>query len=132
MTLKPVSIAQFRREWSFYRECLEKIKAIRGGSWRPEDVYAAVVNREAYPWTFPEGFMILKPIQDDYDGTPILLIWIAWGESTEHLLEKYREQTLEIARADGFERIQFYRAPKGVVEGWRGIRKAYTIYELDV
>lgn len=128
LLLRPANI---RAHWPFVREGIEKTKALRGGTYRPEDVYAACVNREAFLYLADEGFVILKPIMDDYSLERILLVWLVWGAGDADLIAKYQAHIVAIAKAEAFDRIQFYRHAKGSVEsgGWT---KRYTIYEMDL
>lgn len=128
MKLKP---AYIRSAWPFVREGLDEVKALRGGTWRNEDVYAAVVNRDAHLWTCDDGFVIFKPIVDDYSGEKILLVWLAWGKSKSDLIAEYQDQIVEIAKDQQFDKLQFYRNAKAPSEhnGWT---KTYTIYEMEL
>lgn len=128
MLLKPANI---RACWPFVREGIEKTKALRGGSYRPEDVYAACVNREAFLYLCDEGFVILKPIMDEYSLERILLVWLVWGEGDADLIEKYQGEIVDIARGEAFDKLQFYRHAKGPVE-YRDWVKTYSIYEMEV
>lgn len=119
-----------RQVWNWLRPKLEYVKDIRGGTWRPEDVYAACVNNEAFLYTAPEGFVALKPMVDDYSGERFLLVWIAQGDGGD-CIDRYQEQLIEIARDAGYNRLQFWRRPHGECES-KGWKKAYTIYELEI
>lgn len=126
--LKPAFI---RTCWPFVREGLEKVKALRGGTWRIEDVYADCIHKAAYLWIADDGFVIFKPITDDYSGENILLVWVAWGKANVDLVDKYQDQIVEIAKEQRFDIIRFYRNAKVPVE-YKGWKKTYTIYDMEI
>ena len=128
MRLRP---AYIRSHWGWVQEGLREVKALRGGTWRPEDIYAECVNKDAFLWISDDTFVILKPTVDDYSGERILMVWMAWGKSKEDLMVKYQEQIVEIAKDQGFEKLQFYRHAKCFVEH-KGWTKTYTIYEMEL
>jgi len=128
MRLKP---AYIRSCWPWIREGLEEVKKLRGGTWRLEDAYAECVNGNAHLWICDDGFVIFKPIVDDYSGEKILLVWLAWGKKKGDLIDEYQDQIVEIARDQQFDVLRFYRHAKGPVEhnGWK---KTYTIYDMEL
>lgn len=128
MRLKPGYI---RSHWAWIKEGLEEVKKLRGGTWRLEDVYAACVNQEASLWTSDDGFVIFKPIVDDYSGERILLVWMAWGKSKGDLIAQYQDQIVDIAKEQAFDILRFYRHAKGPAE-YQGWTKTYTIYDMEL
>lgn len=134
--MKVITVEQFDREWSFYKECLLKIKAKRGGTWQPRHVFAAVQKGEAFPFEIPEGFVIFRAEQDAYDHARILLVWIAYAESGEDMMVKYADEVMALARTHGYDRIEFYRAPSAPAETDLGngarVRRVYSVYSIEV
>lgn len=126
--LRPAFI---RAEWAFVKEGLDEVKRLRGGTWRPEDVYADCIHKAAYLWVCDDGFVIFKPIVDEYSGENILLVWLAWGKSNVDLIDRYQNQIIEIAKSQDFTTIRFYRNAKGNVEH-KGWRKTFTIYDMEI
>lgn len=133
--LTPVPVAEFDKQWPFYEECLNRVKLLRGGSWQPRHVFAAVWSGEAHVYAVPEGFLIFKSKVDSYDHTRILLVWMAYGEGSVDLFAKYEDQVVDLAKSHGYDGIEFYRAPCAAVrekqsaEGWH---RAYSIYRRDL
>jgi hypothetical protein len=82
-------------------------------TWRPEDVYAEVVNGNAWLYTAPEGFIIFQPQREPYSGDRVLLVWIVWGEGAR-LLEKYNDDVEALARFHGFDMITFWSPRPGL------------------
>jgi hypothetical protein len=119
-----------REVWDEIRPKMAQVKDIRGGNWRPEDIYAACVHGDAFLYTAPEGFVVLRPMNDEFAGTRFLLVWLAYGEGGD-CIAKYQGELLELARSAGFSRLQFWRRPllASASGGWA---KAFTIYEMEV
>ena len=116
--------------WAKVRYALSYVKDIRGGDWMPEDVFAACSRGEAFLFMAEEGFVILKPMRNDFTGAPFLLVWMAYGEGGD-CIDKYQDDLIEIARQAGYLRLQFWRRPRGEVSA-KGWQKQYTIYELEI
>jgi|APCry1669192062_1035393.scaffolds.fasta_scaffold00042_6 hypothetical protein len=128
MSLKP---AYIRSCWPFVLDGLKEVKKLRGGTWRFEDVYADCVHKVAHLWLADEGFVIFRPEVDDYSGQKILLVWMAWGQSDDDLIDKYLPQIVDIAKSQEFDILRFYRHAKGPSD-YKGFRKTHTVYDMDL
>lgn len=127
--LKPANIRD-RAVWQRIRPHLEYVRDIRGGDWHPEDIWAACSRGDAFLFMADEGFVVLKPMRDDFSGVRFLLVWLAYGEGGD-CIDRYQDDLIEIARQAGYSRLQFWRRPRGEVQA-KGWQKQYTIYELEI
>lgn len=119
-----------RQVWDTVRPQLEYVKEIRGGTWRPEDVYAACVYGVADLYVDDKGFVILRPMVDDYSRERFLLVWMAYGEGYD-FMDRNQAQVVALARANGFTKLQFWRKARGNYES-KGFHKEFTIYEMEL
>lgn len=137
MMLALVSFEQFDREWSFYESCMLRVKALRGGTWEPRHIYADVRQGFAEVYAVPEGFIVVRFEKDAYSYEKVFLIWLAYGDedSKDNLFDKYEGELIKTAKARGFDKMKFYRAPTLRVREqhqpgkWR---REYSVYELDL
>ena len=73
--------ANIREEWDWVKLGIEEIMAIDPYlTYRPEDVYASVVNNESELWVHPNFFTVLTIETDCYTGDRTLLIWLMWAK----------------------------------------------------
>lgn len=91
-TAAEMVVSDIRREWDWVKVGVEEVcRANRNLTYRPEDVYAACVNRQAVLWTCPDGFIITTTLTDEFTGEKTLFLWLAWAKSRgTSLLTKYQ------------------------------------------
>lgn len=117
------------REWDRIRGSIAEILAHDDD--RPEDVYAAVVNRQASLFVCDEGFVVLRIIHVPQRGLCECLVWLACGIGAPGHIERYIDQLKELARAGGASRLKFrsnrYGFDRLVESGWRRSAVEYVM-----
>ena len=77
---KPL-LANVRQEWDWVKQGIDEILAEQPQlTFRPEDVYAAVLNGEALLWVAPEGFVVTTVEVDEFTGAKTFLLWLGMGQ----------------------------------------------------
>ena len=131
-TLEPSDIRQY---WDEVRPGLEAIKAEmpKACTWRPEDVYAEVVNGDAVLYRTEDGFAVCTLQPDKYAGTSDLLIWIAYSYQPEGsgMLQKYWPSFIEVAARLGCRGIQT-QSLHPALDSWGVMDKMYTTYRFPL
>ena len=133
--INPV-FANVRAEWDWVRRGIEEILAEQPQlTFRPEDVYAACLNKEAHLWVAPEGFVITTTDVDEYSGAKTFFVWLAWAKKRgESCVIKYYPFFAQVARENGFSRVEV-RTPVAELEGYllaEGCNKDTVIYTRDL
>ena len=129
---KPL-LANVRQEWDWVKRGIEEIIAEQPQlTFRPEDVYAAVLNGEALLWVAPEGFVITTEQSDEFTGAKTFFVWLAWAkERGQSCVVKYYSFFAQIAKQHGFSNIEV-RTPITALEeyllaeGWIKDTVIYT------
>jgi hypothetical protein len=132
ITLEPSDIRQC---WDEVRPGLEEIKARwpEANTWRPEDVYAAVVNGDAVLYRTEDGFAVCTIEVDQYTGTKDLFIWIAHApeEKRGGMLQKQWPSFIEVAERLGCKGIQT-GSLHPALESWGVMTKMHIIYRYEL
>jgi len=129
---KPL-LANVRQEWEWVKRGIEEIIAEQPRlTFRPEDVYAAVLNGEALLWVAPEGFVITTEQDDEFTDKKSFFVWLAWAkERGQSCVVKYFSFFAQIAKQHGFSHIEV-RTPITALEeyllaeGWEKDTVVYT------
>lgn len=117
--------ADYRQVWDSIRPGVEAaIKHQREGL-RVEDVYCSLKLGEAYLFTCPTGFIIVREqlvggLEKD------LLVWLAYGQANDGrpVIESYQDQVEEIGRKSGCAGLQLTTCRPGMSKqlpalGWK-------------
>lgn len=90
------------------------------GRYRPEDVYAALVNGSAWLYRGAGGFVVLQARGGE------LLVWLAFS-AVPGAVARYQAELDELARAGGFRRLvmESNRAGWVRVPGWEPVGIVY-------
>jgi hypothetical protein len=128
--LEPCDI---REHWDVVRAGLEEIKSAwpESNTWRPEDVYAEVVNDNAVLYMVDDGFAICTLETDRWTGTSDLFIWIAYSHKPGGMLGKYWKSFIGIAEHLGCKGIQT-GSLHPALESWGVMKKLYTTYRYEL
>ena len=129
---KPL-LANVRQEWDWVKQGIDEILAEQPQlTFRPEDVYAAVLNGEALLWVAPEGFVITTEQSDEFTGAKTFFIWLAWAKKRgQSCAIKYLPFFAKLAKENGYKNIET-RTPVStledyfLVEGWVKDTVIYT------
>lgn len=102
-------------------------------TWRPEDVYAEVVNGDAVLYRTEDGFAVCTLETDRFTGASDLLIWIAYSYKPEGsgMLQKYLPSFIEVAARLGCKGIQT-QSLHPALESWNAMDKLYITYRYEL
>ena len=127
--------SDIRQCWDEVRPGLEEIKAQwpKASTWRPEDVYAEVVNGNAVLYRTEDGFAVCTIEPDKWTGTSDLFIWIAYSPADKRggMLQKYWLSFIEVAEHLGCRGIQT-GSLHPALESWGVMDKTHTIYRYEL
>lgn len=127
--------SDIRVHWGAVLPGLEEIKEKwpQSNTWRPEDVYAAVVNDDAVLYMTEDGFAICALETDRWTGTSDLFIWIAYSfhNKAAGLLQKYWPSFIAIAKHLGCRGIQT-GSLHPALDSWNGMERLYTTYRYEL
>ena len=113
--------ADIRLIWDLIKPGLQEIKNQADPDWRPEDIYAAVLNGVAELYIDVEqdpceSFIILQEKPNIFNASKSLLIWIAYDKRGK-AAEKYMDYIEEMAKNKGCNKIEFWTP-------WESLAKA--------
>ena len=132
ITLEPRNI---RELWDDIKPCLEELKAKwpNQGTWRVEDVYAAVIAEQAVLYAVDEGFAICTLDTDKYSGKTDLYIWIAYAyeDSRGGILKKYLPSFIEVAKSLGCSGVTTASSHPALAQ-MEEFEVMYTRYRVEV
>lgn len=108
VTAAELVVADIRREWDWVKIGVEEICQLNPNlTFRPEDVYAACVNRQAVLWISPDGFVVTTTLIDEFTGEKTLFLWLAWAKSRgTSLLTKYQGFLERATREAGYSILE--------------------------
>ena len=92
-----MELMDIRRVWERVRPGLEQVAREIGADWRPEDIYALCVNRQASLYTFPEGFIVLSKPVNEFTGEPYLCVIVAFAPNAP-VQERYWDELVALDR----------------------------------
>ena len=100
-------LSDIRAEWDWVKPGIEGIlNEDRFLSFRPEDVYAACINKQAHLWTTSDGFVVTTGETDPFSGERALLVWLAaavfQGQGLVNMHEKF---FMQVAKDAGFSKL---------------------------
>lgn len=132
MDIMPVDV---RECWDELRPLLQNLRKRFHDTWRPEDVYAACRNGNAflYKAADEQAFAVFEELQDQYSLEKYMHVWIACSaEGVEHgAIEKYMPAIEALAKQCGYKKISM-RSPRVAwrrIPGWREEMTTY-VYEV--
>lgn len=126
-------LGNIREEWVWVKRGIEEILAEQPQlTFRPEDVYAACLNKEALLWVAPEGFVITLETHDEFTNRKTFFVWLAWAKKRgESCVIKYYPFFAQIAKQHGFFNVEVRTPFSGIedyllAEGWKKDTVIYT------
>ena len=78
-----------RLVWTRIKPALEELQHTWQLDWKPEDIYAQCLMGIAFCYTCKDGFMILKPQENQYSLAKELFVWICYSTANDGLHEYY-------------------------------------------
>lgn len=113
-----LELMDIRRVWERVRPGLEQVARDMGADWRPEDIYALCVNRQASLYLAAEGFIILSKPVNEWTLEPYLFVVAAFAPDAP-VQERYLEELESLARAAGAAYIECLSPRRGFERaGW--------------
>jgi len=132
ITLEPSDIRQC------WEEILPGLLEIKhewpaSNTWRPEDVYAEVVNGDAVLYRTEDGFAICTLQPDRWTNTSDLFIWIAYTYPGKAggMLSKYWLSFIEAAKHLGCRGIQT-GSLHPALDSWGVMDRLYITYRYEL
>lgn len=113
--------------WDQIKPGLEFTQKKISAPWRPEDIYSACVSGQASLYTGETGFVVVQPQHNNLDGSPELLVWVAYAEGQGNI-ERHQEAVDKLARDYGFARLVFWSNRTGFIKlpGWTPTAMVYV------
>ena len=132
ITLEPCNI---RQVWDEVRPGLEAIKERwpESNTWRPEDIYAEVVNGDAVLYMHDGCFAVCTIEADRWTETRDLFIWVAYAPPHKRggTARKYWPSFIEVAKRLGCSGIQLgTRNP--VLSSLEFLEPLHTTYRHEI
>ena len=113
--------------WDSIRPGLEFTQKKINAPWRPEDIYSACVSGQASLYTGETGFVVVQAQRNNLDGSPELLVWVAYAEGQGNI-ERHQDAVDQLARDYGFARLVFWSNRTGFIKlpGWTPTAMVYV------
>jgi len=133
MALKPTDI---RDVWHIVRTGLEELHDSSCQPWIPEDIYAAVVNRQAVLYmdrvSSPTGFVVVQSQECPMERVKKLLLWVAYDPKESSAL-RLAGECESIARDTGHSAVEFVTSidKVGLLSEQFGYQKVSSLYRLN-
>ena len=125
--INPVYI---RNVWQQVKVGLIAVQRKTGEQWLIEDVYAALKTGSAQLFTFPDGFVVLQSLRDQWTNEPCLHIWITHHAGHDDLTEDFISNLRKLADNAGVKKVTF-TSPRRWDRRSGATLKSYN-YELEV
>jgi hypothetical protein len=105
--VEPV-VGDIRKEWHWVKPGIEEILSLAPHlTYRPEDVYAACLNRQAVLWVSDDGFVVSTTETDPFTDRRSMFLWLAWATERGHdLVSKYQPFFERVAREAGYNQLE--------------------------
>lgn len=102
-------------------------------TWRAEDVYTAIHNREAVVYKVDDGFAVCTLSTDPYSGESDLFIWIAYSPEDKRggILAKYLPSFIEVAKDLGCRGVATNSSHPALAI-FRDMQPVYTRYRVEI
>ena len=129
-----LQLQDIRLVWESIKPAIVELKEKWQFDWRPEDVYAQCLIGQAFCYTGTDevGFLIVKPMENQYTLAKELFVWICYSEAKDAINDYYADYCA-IAKDIHATTIVFESAR----EGFKRVAKAnhwktMTTYKLRV
>ena len=126
------TLVDIRLVWEKIEPHIVQIKTDLSMDWRPHDIYAQCLMGKAFCYTCEDGFVIVKPQENNFTLARELFVWICFSTAQDGLSE-YNEDIRAIAKNIHATAIIF-SSPR---EGFRKLAKqngwsSMTKYKINV
>jgi hypothetical protein len=82
-------LQDIRLVWDTIKPAIEALKVQWQFDWRAEDIYAQCLMGRAFCYTCEEGFMIVKPQENQFTLAKELFVWLCYSRATDGLSDYY-------------------------------------------
>ena len=125
-------LIDIRLAWGNIKPVVEDLKNKHHLDWRTEDIYAQCLMGKAFLYTCNDGFVIVKPQENQFTLDKELFVWICYSKHNDGLTE-YRQDINAIAKTIYAKSIVF----ESTRDGFRKIAQqnnwqAMTSYKMPV
>lgn len=125
-------LVDIRLAWDRIKADVIELKTRYNLDWRPEDVYAQCLIGRAFCYVCQDGFIIVKPQENQFTLAKELFVWICVSRASDGLTEYYPD-ICAIAK-DIYATAIIFESPR---DGFRKLAKcngwqAMTEYRLPV
>lgn len=123
--------ADVRQVWDQIKGPLQELVDEYDEEWRPEDIYAAVVNNEATLYMNEDGFAVVY-VEEEF-GVRELFMWVgyAFKDRRGGILEKYGAQFLALANTSNASALS-WRSKNPIFKDDPRFEAVYTHYRIKV
>jgi hypothetical protein len=127
-----LQLQDIRWVWESIKPAIVELKDKWQFDWRPEDVYAQCLIGKAFCYTCDDGFVIVKPMENQYTLAKELFVWVCYSEAKDGITEYYTD-ICAIAK-EVYATTLIFESPR---EGFKRVAKAnhwqtMTTYKLRV
>ena len=127
-----LKLIDIRLAWSGINPIVERLKNQHHLDWKPEDVYAQCLMGRAFLYSCNDGFVIVKPQENQFTLDKELFVWICYSMHHDGLTEYYSD-ICAIAKSIHAKAIIF----ESTREGFKKIAQqnnwqAMTSYKMPV
>lgn len=100
-------VADIYNEWDWVKVGVDEIiSTVPYITYRAEDVYAKVKNKEATLWVITEGFIITTTEFDEFSGEKSMLLWLCWVNAKgNHRARRHIAFFDRVAKEAGYDSI---------------------------
>lgn len=101
MSESRLKLADVRTVWERMKPGVDKICGRLNLDWKPEDLYAFCLFREAFVHICDDGFAVVRIRQNQFNLKNELFVWLIIGWSGEDLVNEYMDDMMAIAKDAG-------------------------------
>ena len=130
LSVKYIPPSELRKNWSWVKEGLEKVRDKGHDTWIVEDIYCDCYEERSMLWIATKedhavGFMVLQPM-----GTT-LHVWVAYLLTHDDLINGF-EHIKKIAKQGGCDKLTFTSVRKGWEVKARAMGFKPSTWELNL
>ena len=135
MSLQSVDV---RTHWDLIKPGLQLISMQCHTDWRPEDVYASLINGAAHLYMDSErtetGFVVVRSTQCPFSAKSKLLIWVAYNPDGNRASDTYQHELETLARSTGHSLMEIITPidEVGDLAQQQGYQKIHSTYRKTI
>lgn len=101
-------VGNIYNEWDWVKVGIDEILAsVPYLTFRAEDVYALIKNKEAVLWIIQDGFIVTTTEFDQFSGSKQMLLWLAWVKDRGAARGvKHTEFFSKVAKEAGYDSLE--------------------------